>query len=66
MPLPIAASKAGRVWVVLVAIVALRVAWLAVAFIYGAGDVRRHHVESAAFILPGLLVVLAIWHARSA
>ena len=66
MPLPIAASTAGRVWVVLVAIVALRVAWLAVAFVYGAGDVRRHHVESAAFILAGLLVVSAIWHARSA
>ena len=59
-----AASNLRRVWVALIAVAALRAAWLAVAFLYGAGDVLRHHVESAAFILAGFLVVSAIWYAR--
>lgn len=59
-------SIGRRVWIALLTIAALRAAWLAVALIAGGGDVRRHHVESAAFIAAGLLVLTAIWYARRA
>ena len=66
MPRAIDRSNARRVWLALLAVAALRATWLAVGFLYGAGDVRRHHVESAAFIFAGLLLFAALWFAWSA
>jgi hypothetical protein len=49
---------------VALALVALRVVWLLVAFLYGFGGVRRHHLESGALIFAALLLVAAIVGAR--
>jgi hypothetical protein len=49
---------------VALACVALRVVWLLVAFLYGFGGVRHHHLESGALILAALLLAAAIVGAR--
>ena len=46
-----------RVWRFVVIAWALRTSWLTVAYVLGWGGVARRHVETAGFILAGLLLV---------
>lgn len=54
-----------RAALLLTALAASRVVWLLGAWISGAPDVARHHVESAAYIFAALLLVAAAFCSRS-